>query len=589
MKRLVFRLLAAVGSLTLLALLAVGVFLLVSALAGKSVPARTILEIDLARGLIERPVADPLYRWTVGEVPAVRDVVDALDRAADDERVVAVLARVSTAPMAMASVQEVRDAVARFRESGKPAVAWSETFGEFAPGNVAYYMATAFDRIELQPSGAVNLTGFRAERPFVRGTLDKIGVEARFGRREEYKGGPDFYTERALTDRAREALQDRLDSALAQLIEGVAEGRALSGEEIRRRVDEGPYTARGALDAGLVDRVAYRDQTLDRLREEVGADADLLYPTAYLERAGRPHERGEKIALIYAVGAIVLGREGYDPVWDETLMGADTITRAFREAIDDDAVRAIVLRVDSPGGSYVASDMIHRETLRAGEAGKPVVVSMGSLGASGGYFISMSAEHIVAQPATLTGSIGVWAGKLLTRGMWERLGISWDAVQEGRQADFFSTLEDYDREGGRILGETLDAIYEDFTRKVAEGRGLPLERVLDVARGRVWTGRQAFELGLVDELGGLETALARAREAAGLEPDAAIRLEVLPRRRSLWQKLFGGEPDSSEPRSSTSLRTSVRALQVLARTAAPFGLRPERGALRAPLAGPLGP
>ncbi len=589
MRRFIVRLLATVGAVTLLVFSIAGGFLLVSRVLGRSVPARTILELDFDAGLIERPVDDPVYRWSVGEVVTVREVVDALDRAAEDDRVVAVLARVSAAPMAMAAVQEVRDAVGRFRRSGKPAVAWAETIGEFGRGDVAYYLATAFDRIQLQPSGNVGLSGLRAEVPFARGTLEKIGVEPRIERREEFKSAPDFYTERGFREPAREALRTRLESKYAQLVAGIANGRGLSPDEVRRLIEGGPYLAAEALDTRLIDGIAYRDEVYDRLRAEVGEDAKLLYPSAYLARAGRPHDRGAKIALIYGVGAIVLGSEGYDPVWDETFMGSDTVAAAFREAIDDDDVRAIVFRVDSPGGSYVASDLIRRETLRAHEEGKPVIVSMGALAASGGYFVSMDADRIVAQPATLTGSIGVYAGKLLTGGMWEKLGVSWGAIETTPNAGFWSALEDYDTRGRESLDKMLDAIYEDFTRKVAEGRDIPIERVREIARGRVWTGEQALDLGLVDELGGLETALVRAREAAGLAADAPIRLEVLPRRRSLWQQLFGAEPDNSEPWSSASLRTTLKRLQELARIAAEIGLDPRDGVLRAPLHGPVDP
>jgi protease-4 len=561
MKKLIVVTLAVIGSLSIvLVVVAVSVGL-VASLARPVVPRRTILEADFERKLVEFAPGDPIERWLRRDVLTVRDVVEALERGAADRRVVAFVARIGAAPIGLAQIQEIRDAVVEFRKSGKPAVAYAETFGEFGPGNGAYYLAAAFDTIYLQPTGDVGLTGFVYESPFVRGTLDKLGVVPRLDHRHEYKNAKNVYTETGFTEAHREATRSLMASRFQQMVRGIAEGRGLREAEVRERIDAGPHLGQEAVDAGLVDGLAYRDEVHARIEEQVGPRAKRLYLTKYLERAGRLHVRGETIALIYGVGTVVRGRSGWDALSGEMSLGADTVAAAFREAIDDRKVRAIVFRVDSPGGSFVASDTIRRETIRAREAGKPVIVSMGELAASGGYYISMSADRIVAQPATLTGSIGVYGGKLITTGMWRKLGLSWDEVHTSRNAMIWSGHQDYDPQEYARFQASLDRIYEDFTSNVARGRGLDLERVLEIARGRVWTGEEALGLGLVDSLGGFPTAIRLAKQAAGIDPEAEVRLRVLPRRPSLLESLFGEAPEKSDATLAESLERSLEALR----------------------------
>ncbi len=565
MKKFVVGSLAVIGALALLALFFVAGFGLLSQLAKPRVPGKTILEANFESALVEHAPETPFGDLLEDPPATLRDVVEALERASDDDRVVALVARVGAAPIGLAQLQEIRDAVLRFRESGKPAVAYAETFGEFGPGNGAYYLASAFDEIYLQPSGDIGLTGFRYESMFLRGTLDKLGVKPRMDQRHEYKNAMNSLTEKRYTPAHRQAMQSLLDSRFSQMVRGLAEARGVEEAEIRQLIDRGPFLGQESVDAGLVTGLKYRDEVYARVREQAGERARLLYLSKYLQRAGRPHQRGDTIALIYGVGAVVRGASGYDPLVGESAMGADTVSAAFRQAIDDERVKAIVFRVDSPGGSYVASDTIWRETVRAREAGKPVIVSMGELAASGGYFVSMSADKIVAQPATITGSIGVYGGKLLTAEMWGKIGLSYDGVASSRNASMWSSQTDYGPDEYRRFQAFLDRVYEDFTTKVAEGRGLERDMVLEIARGRVWTGEQALELGLVDELGGFPVAIRLAREAAGIDPEARIRLKLLPRPRSTWEQLFGEKPDSSEGRSFAALGRMVRTLRPLVR------------------------
>jgi protease IV len=532
-----------------------------------TVPAQTILEVDLTHGLQEQTSDDPVMGFLLARHPTVRDVVEALHRAATDDRVVALIARVGTAHMGLAQLQEVRDAVLAFREKGKRAVAYAATFGEFEAGNGTYYLATAFDTIYLQPSGDVGLTGLMAETPFVRGTLDKLDLMPRLDHRSEYKNFMNTITERQYTAPHREATQRVMESQFAQIVQGIATARGLYPGAVRTLIDRGPFLGAEALKAQLVDALAYRDEVYAQVKAQVGEQAKLLFLSKYLARAGRPYTSGDTIALIYGVGAVRLGTSDYDPLMDGPTMGADTVAAAFRAAIENPEVKAILFRIDSPGGSYVASDAIWRETVRAREAGKPVVVSMGNLAGSGGYFVAMAANKIVAQPGTITGSIGVLGGKILTTGLWDKLGLSWDEVHTSANATLWSSTHDYTPEQWAHLQDWLDRVYNDFTTKVADGRQLPRERVLEIAKGRIWTGEDAKERGLVDELGGFPVALRLTREAIGRAHDAPIHLKRFPEHVSPWEtlveRLFGDQDESSEPAEAEATALLARAIRLV--------------------------
>jgi len=577
--RYLTRLLTTLGAITLLLLLlGVGALLF----RGGGVPRQVILELDLEGGLIETVPEGAFGALLRRDDLTVRDVVEALDRAGTDDRVRAVVARIGSGELGMAQVEEVRSAVARFRENGKPAIVFSETFGEFGPGRSGYYLATAFERIHLQPSGDVGLAGFSAEIPFLAGALDRIGLEPRMDHRYEYKDALNLFTEEDMTEPQREAITRVLTSTYEHLVEGIAAGRKLDLVGARQTVDHGPYTAPEALRLRLVDGLNYRDEVYDSLRVSVGG-GEFVLAQHYLRRAGRPHRQGPTIALIYGAGAVMRGESSVSPLVGGAVMGSETVTRAFRTAIEDDRVRAIVFRVDSPGGSYVASDAIWRETIRARAAGKPVIVTMGNVAGSGGYFVAMGADRIVAQPSTVTGSIGVYAGKMLIRELAENLGVTWDDVQVGGNATMWSPINDYSPEEWERLQVLLDRIYGDFLAKAAEGRGLPLDSAHVLARGRIWTGADAARIGLVDELGGFDVALRLARELAGIERDAPIRLLVLPRERTLLESLFQPRSRSSYP---AGVGEAVRASPVLTRIvgeAGRLGLLRPAGVLTMPL------
>ncbi|HSS45046.1 MAG TPA: S49 family peptidase, partial [Thermoanaerobaculia bacterium] len=388
---------------------------------------RIVLDLNLETEYPESVPDNPVGRLLVPARTTLHELVETIDRAGHDRNVVGLVARIGATPMGLAQTQEIRDAVRRFRARKKFAVAFSETFGEIGSGSASYYLATAFDEIWLQPSGDVWLTGIALESPFIRGTLDKLTVKPIFGQRHEYKNAANFYTETRFTAAHREAMERLKESWFSQIVRGVAEGRGLSAEQVRAAVDRGPFLGKEAVEAKLVDRLGYRDEVV---ATRTRGDTELVGLARYRKQIGDPRGR-HTLALVYGVGAVVRGRSEANPPLDSVVMGSDTVSAALREAAEDSSVRAIVFRVDSPGGSYVASDTIWREVKRAREAGKPVVASMGNLAGSGGYFVAMNADKIVAQPGTITGSIGVFGGKFVLSGLFEKVGLSFDEVHAG--------------------------------------------------------------------------------------------------------------------------------------------------------------
>ncbi len=489
-----------------------------------------VLELDLTDGIAEEPPADPVSAVLTMRRPRLADLLDGLRRARRDQRVRALVVKVGGRPIGLATVQEIRRAVEEFRDAGKLTVAWAETFGEFSAGNVPYYLATAFDTICLQPSGDLGLTGIAMERYFLRGTLDQLGVDFQVAKRHEYKSAAEQLTERSFSGPAREATERLAASVTDQLTEAIVERRRLDPVKVRELIDRGPFLARQAHEAGLVDELGYRDEVYARVKRHAGPDAILLplgryqRSRALAERArSLPSPKQRHVALVYATGPIRRGRSGRGPL-SGGAMGSDTISAALRAATADDGARAILLRVNSPGGSYVASDTIWREVVRARNAGKPVVVSMGDVAASGGYFIAMAADAIIAQAGTITGSIGVLSGKPVLSELLGRAGVTTDSVTEGAHSDMFKTTRPFSEDEWALVNDWLDHIYADFTGKVAEGRRMSVDRVHELARGRVWTGADALANGLVDELGGMDRAAAIARRRAGLPATAPLRI-----------------------------------------------------------------
>ena len=500
------------------------------------------LEIALEGSIPEDLPADPIGRLVHSNDLTVRDYVEALYRARDDKHIARLLVTIDGPKIGVGRVQELRDAISAFQKSNKPATCYLETAGEFSSGNKDYYLATACGSIWLAPPGDVNLVGLRLEVPFIRGTLDKLGVVPDFDHIGAYKNAKNFFTDTSMTREHREAMQAILDSIYGQVRHGIAEGRKMEPAAVDALIDRGPFLGPQALEAHLVDRLGYRDELDDELEKESHGHLRIIKTAKYL-RSGRHYDSGPKVALIYGLGGVSRGKSDYDPFGDSSTMGGDTIAEAIKDAREDASVKAIVFRVDSPGGSYVGSDVVWRQvSLTKGV--KPIVVSMGDVAGSGGYFVAMAADKIIAQPGTITASIGVVAGKFVTPGFWSKIGITTDFVQRGRHATFFSEAQPYTPEERVVFKGWLDRIYKDFVGKVAKGRGKTFEEIDAIAKGRIWSGEDALRLGLVDDLGGLSLAVSKALELAKLDPKNGARLEVMPAPKGLMDKFFGGKDET---------------------------------------------
>lgn len=553
-RRLSVKLLAVVGAITVGFLALMVLISAVRCVSGPDVPDQLVLELDLDRPLGESSSGDPFGGLVGAAPPTVRSVVETLDRAAEDERVVGVIAYIGGSSSGMARTQEVRDAIERFRASGKFAIAFGESYGEFGSANQSYMLASAFDEVWLQPSGSLGLTGLMSSAMFIKGSLEMLDVEVHGDKRREYKNAFNMYTERRYTEAHAEATKALLDDFQQQIIGAISEGRGLSRDLVWGYVQEGPFVAQEALDRGLVDKLGYRDEAIEAAKTRAGEGAQLLYAHKYRERLDSV-DGDAKIALVYGVGGVMRGPSSTDPLSGSQTMGSDTVAAAIRAAVADEDVEAIIFRVDSPGGSPVASDVIWRETIRARDAGKPVIVSMGNVAGSGGYYVAAGAAKIVAQPGTITGSIGVFAGKPNIRKLWNKVGVTYDSTATAPNAEMFSQLHGYDEHARARLDVSIDQIYIDFKTKVAEGRGMSLEDVEEIAKGRIWSGARAKEIGLVDELGGIDRAVEVARAEAGLDAEVEVRLVEYPAQKGLLEQLLS----SDEADNSEANRAAVRA------------------------------
>jgi protease-4 len=563
----VFLLLAVVTSMTGLAVM----YFMVS--RAPTVSPNSVLSLRLPGGLSERQ-ANPFLTSFSGDAPTIRSVVDSLRKAKVDSRIRGVILLPSGPQPLWGKAQEIRDAVLDYRESGKPIVAFLE-FG----GTQEYYVASAANKVFLMPGSPLDLVGVASYEMFFRGALDKVGAHADMLNSGDFKTAANVYTETTMTPAHREMAESLNRDLYEQIIEGIADGRGKTKDEVRGLIDDGPFLPADALASGLVDALVYADEVkqqapFDEVNWRVITDRD--YRQIGLESVGL--NRGRGIALIYAVGTINSGSGGVGLTGGEVL-GSDTLVAAIRAARANDAVRAIVLRIDSPGGSAVASDAIWREVMLTKKE-KPVIASMSDLGASGGYYIAMGADAIVAQPATLTGSIGVVAGKVTTGGVYEKLGINIEPVSQGRFAEIYSPVRPFSDVERAKMQEHIDAIYEQFLVKAAEGRGTTRDAIHELAQGRVWTGRQAHERGLVDELGGLPRAIALAKEHVGIDAEEEVQLIVYPRPKSLFELLNEGFTVTQAAAWLGWLPVSPQALEAVAaplrmfRSGEPLALMP---------------
>jgi protease IV len=491
--------------------------------------------------------------------PTVRSVVDLLRKAKVDRRVTSVVIRPTGTAALWGKVQEVRDAIVDFKTSKKPIIAYLEYGGE-----QEFYLASACDKVFLMPTASLDLTGIASYELFLRGTLDKIGAYPDAMHIGDYKTASNQMTERTFTPAHREMAESLNRDLYEQLLKGIATGRQKRETEVRQLIDHGPFLPEDAVRSGLVDDVAYEDEIDDKVSLGRGRTTFLEHHEyRAVSASSLGLNRGPRIAVVYAAGIITSGESSYDSPQGE-VVGSDTIIRYLRKARADDSIRAIVLRVDSPGGSAIASDVIWRE-VELTRGVKPVIASMSDVAASGGYYIAMPAHKIVAEPATLTGSIGVVMVKFVIDGTLKKLGMNMEGVSDGRYANLYSPIRPFSPEERAKIQEQMQATYDAFVEKAAAGRHTTPEKIDAIAQGRVWTGQQAKQIGLVDELGGLERALALAKEHAKIGRDTEVELVVYPPKRSLYETLADpfGASDSSGLLSSFLGLSDRRALQTL--------------------------
>ena len=485
--------------------------------------------------------------------PSIRGLVEAVDRAARDRRVKGLLLHVGSVEAGWARVQELRDALLRFKSTGKPSWALLES-----PGNLEYLLATGCGKIAMPPTATLDVSGLEAEVTFFRGALDKLGVEAQFEGVGKYKNAPNQFTERGFTPPHREQMEALVGGLFEQFLSAVAESRGLKPEAVRELVDRGPFLAKDAKQAGLVDELLYRDEVESRV-----PGGNRMPPAPYV-RAGRggAFDRRPKLALVYAVGDLMTG-ESQEGAFGN-VAGSLTIIQGLRAAREDESVRAVLLRVDSPGGSGAASDAIWREVQLTRRL-KPVVASMGDYAASGGFYVAMGADAIVAEPGTITGSIGVFSGKFSMRGLYGKLGISQETVQRGRNASLFSSYEPWNDEQRAKVRALNQAFYDTFVSKAAEGRHKTAAEIEKLAQGRVWTGREAAASGLVDAIGGLDEAVRLARQRARIPAGQGVQLVVLPETKGFFEALMERqEPGVSIQALGREPAALVRFAQALA-------------------------
>jgi protease-4 len=506
---------------------------------GPMVGANSTLVLAIGGDLQEREPSG-VFDQFVEPPPTVRSVTDALRKARIDRRVTSVVIRPTTSGALWAKVQEVRDAIVDFKRSDKPIIAFLE-FG----GDQAYYIASACDKVFLMPTASLELTGLASYELFLRGTLDKIGAFPDALHIGDYKTASNTFTEHTMTPAHKEMAQSLNTDLFEQLVHGLAEGRHKSEAEARALIDHGPYLPEDAVRAGLVDDLAYEDEIDDKVQLGSGEVRYLLQKDyRHILPASLGLDRGQRIAVIYAVGLISSGESSDGGT---QVVGSDTLVRYLRRARADNSIKAIVLRIDSPGGSAIASDVIWREVMLTREK-KPVIASMSDVAASGGYYIAMPAHAIVAQPGTLTGSIGVVMMKFVIDGTLKKVGVNMESVSQGRYAEIYSPVRPFSPEERARVQQLMQATYDTFVEKAASGRNTTPEKIDAIAQGRVWTGKQAKHLGLVDELGGLDRALALAKQRANIAQDAEVELIVYPPKRSLYEVLadpFGRTSDQA--------------------------------------------
>ena len=540
-----------VGSLLTLVL---GVFLIFAMIGALVEGAQTetalpqtamVLELDLRDGRLDSPSRSP---FGFSDPLSTVELVRTLERAESDDRVAGLFIRANEFGMSPGAAEELRGAIEDFRAAGKFVVTHAQGFeGTSVTG---YFAVSGSDQIWLQDTTSFTAAGLASETMFLGGLFAHFDAVPQFEQFHEYKGAANTYTQSDFTEAHREATESFLGSIYDTAVLRIAEDRGLQADALRAMFESAPHTAEEAQSLGLIDQLGQVVEAREAVRARLDGEASFVEIAQYHAQAAPTWNNGPIIALIEGQGAIVTGTPTGSPFGGEEMIGGDFMSEAILAAADDNSVRAIVIRVDSPGGSAIASDQVWHAITRAREAGKPVIVSMASMAASGGYYIAAPADYVLAHETTLTGSIGVLGGKIVLEGTFDLVGLNAETIAVGGEyATAFSAQQEWTDSQRAAYRSQMSDIYDDFTQRVADGRDLPLERVLEIARGRIWTGAQALDLGLVDEIGGLRDAIGAARQFAGIDAEARIRLRRYPAQRSpmeAFQELFGVSAETAQ-------------------------------------------
>jgi protease-4 len=496
-----------------------------------------VLSLTLGdEAIVEQPDRGGIMALVQGHPKSVHMLIDGINHAADDKQVKGILLTLEGNILKTAVVQELRDAFKAFKAKGKFIYTYTDSFGELSNGTVNYYLAAATTKIWMMPLGTLNFNGLMIEIPFARKALDDFKIRPQIGRREEYKGFIESLTESDFTLPYKENMQRVINALTSQIVTDVAADRGLDSGEVRKILDASPYSPKAAVVAKMIDEIGYKDQVKEAIEKIVGKKVTYYSFDSYAQAIKEPSS-ADNIAIIYAEGSISKAKSTKSPLSEEMVMDAPEIAKSIREAREDDSIKAIIMRIDSGGGNPIASEMIGRE-MELTKPKKPVIVTMSNFAASGGYWIACNARKIVAQPSTVTGSIGFYAGKIVTQEFWDHYGIHWGEIHSGDNAAIWSTSQLYTEKGRQKFNEYLDQIYDIFQDKVVNGRGLSREKVRQIAKGQVWTGVEAKEHGLIDALGGLTTALTLAKQEAGLRADAPVNLISFPSQKSFLSMMF---------------------------------------------------
>src|ERR1041385_8676858 len=547
--------------LALVLIVVVGIAIIASAFGSKrpSIEDNSVLTLKVSGTLPDYVPDDPLRKLLGGQPQSLSSLLAQFRKAKVDKRITAVMLDIDMSEAGWAKSEEIRAAIEDFRTTGKPVYAYMET-----GLNKDYYIATACDKIFVPPPGELFTIGLAADVMFFRGSLDKLGIYPDLYQIGKYKSAGDTFTQKQMTDAHREYINSLLDDLYGRYVDAIAKARKKSTDEVKALIDDAPYSAVKAKDAGLIDGAIYRDEVEKELKKRLGyKDSDNLhiargsdYKEISQESLGL--NKGDKIAIVYAAGDITSGRSTYGGDGQNTI-GSDSLVKTINDARDDKTIKAIVLRIDSPGGSGLASDIIWRAVESAKEK-KPVVVSMSDVAASGGYYIACNANKIVAEPSTITGSIGVVGGKPVVKGFYDWIGVSNEYVMRGKNAGMFRETEKFNDVERAKFEEFLKNTYEDFITKVGKGRNKDKAYIDSIGQGRVWTGAQGKEKGLVDEYGGLDKAIEIAKQLANIPAEKSIQRVILPQPPTFLEQLMSaGDDDAGEADARAKQQASILA------------------------------